>query len=134
MPKRFRTLDELTDFLGRRCIPWEEAVHAVDDFPALRDAVDAVRKRMPGIGFFSPARRIACFREVAQQFDELVQRGLLTLDDAILALTVLRFESGAFRKAARMFLNRRENYLQALEQDTMPMLTRCYMRVLGMCP
>lgn len=128
--RRFSTLQDLAEFFGKRCLTWDQAMLTIDDFPALRNAVDGIAKRMPGIGFFSPKRRIRCFNAVCAQLDALIERGMLTLDDALIAIDVLRFESRKFRKACRVF-RRRVPAGRLLGAQEGSLVGRCYADTLG---
>ncbi|BFR48770.1 hypothetical protein RVX_R18310 [Nitratidesulfovibrio sp. HK-II] len=130
--RRFGTLNEFAEFLNRKCMPMHEVIRSIDDFDALREAVDALRSRMPSIGFFSPSRRVQCFYAVCRQLDAFIDKGRLTIDDALMALNMLGFESGRFRKAVRMF---RRRWARRREGDraSLPQVTRFYMDGIGTC-
>lgn len=123
--RRLSSLQDLLDFFGERCTGRDDPFFAVDDFQALRAAVDGIIKRMPGIGFFSPSRRLSCFYIVCRHFEALVERGMLSLDDAVTALDVLRVESRKFRKAARVFRRRFARERTGCESVN-TLLCRCY--------
>jgi|GEM_PF-1934354 len=130
--RRFGTLNEFAEFLNRKCMPMHEVIRSIDDFDALREAVDALRSRMPSIGFLSPSRRVQCFYAVCRQLDAFIDKGRLTIDDALMALNMLGFESGRFRKAVRMF---RRRWARRREGDraSLPQVTRFYMDGIGTC-
>lgn len=128
--RRFSSLQDLASFFGEHCTGRDEPFFFVDDFSALRNAVDGILNRMPSIGFLSPRRRLRCFMTVCEHLDSLIERGLLTLDDALMALDVLRLESRKFRKAVRMF-RRRAAVTDVPGIEARPLVSRCYADSMG---
>jgi hypothetical protein len=88
---------------------WESAVQAACSANA----------KMPGIGFFSVAKRMNCFLTVCRELDAQIQRGEITLRESQLALLILRTSNSAFNKAMTMF-DIRGSRLRASDKSELP--------------
>ncbi|WP_186126395.1 hypothetical protein [Burkholderia gladioli] len=71
------------------------------NFESALDLAVSAKQRMPGIGFFSPQKRVNAFLSVCHHIDALPDSN--NQDVAQLALIILRFRDKAFMKAMVMF-------------------------------
>ena len=66
-------------------------------------AAHNVGARMRSIGFFSSQKRLESFIDVCDNLDELICKKELMMNDALLALLILRRTSSQFSKASKTF-------------------------------
>ena len=82
-------------------------------------AAYSTNAKMPGIGFFSVAKRMNCFLAVCRELDAQIERGEITLGESQLALLILRTSNSAFSKAMAMF-DIRGPRLRASDRSELP--------------
>ena len=66
-------------------------------------AAQKVGARMPSIGFFSSQKRLESFIAVCDNLDELICKREVMMNDALVALSILRKTNPNFAKASKTF-------------------------------
>lgn len=97
-----------------------------DCFDAALDAALSAMKTMPGIGLLSTKKRLASFYAVCDYLDERVSRSDLEPTEAMVALSVLRMLSPAFRKAISEFDHQAARRGDQM-RDAIPALAKSYL-------
>lgn len=113
--KKAGSLDQESEETITRC--WDSS----------HKAACLVKSRMPGIGFFSVAKRMNCFLAVCSDLDALIDRGEITLEDSQLALNILRLSDSTFTKAITIF-DIRGTRFRAIDRVELPNSAHEYLK------